>query len=499
MTPRNAHQQSSETAHPSSTQHEGHVESTHVENRAADAAQLPEPTSALEPPIESHQQLEVPAIEENLADGSVEGPSESVEDIDEPIDAQSIARNAFAQLGALLLDAGYAVTDVHFSLGKVARKTGHPEMSFAVLPATVLVSDFPGRPATVVNAEGRELPFWTSARVNGLVRELATGSVPVSEFADRVYRMRTTVRPVAGWELVLGSALLATGLAAVYRVPWWAILSTFIIGGVIGLVIHMSNRIAGAGTIVNFVIGFCSTAAVGILADTFNLGPIPLFAVCAPLVVLVPGATITNALLELSSTDMVTGSSRLMYGLLVLGFMTTGIGAAAMVTGLTIDRSGAALLGEVGLVNSEHSGWYGIPPSWVTWVGVIGIALGISLAFKAGPLLTVLGVPALVITYAGTVWLSPYIGGIAATGVVGAAIFFAARTLEWFVPRAPAIVTFRPVFLLLVPGTVGLVALTTFNDQAMLDALGTFLSLSIGTKIGAVVADLVFRGESQRD
>lgn len=460
-----------------------------------------QPDVRFESPPEFHTDTSAitPLTEENLADGAVEGPSESALDIDEPIDDQSIARNAFAQLGALLLDAGYAVTDVHFSLGKVARKTGHPEMSFAVLPATVLVSDFPGRPATVVNAEGRELPFWTSARVNGLVRELATGTVPVSEFADRVYRMRTTVRPVAGWELALGSALLATGLAAVYRVPWWAILSTFIIGGVIGLVIHVSNRIAGAGTIINFVVGFCSTAAVGVLAEAFNLGPIPLFAVCAPLVVLVPGATITNALLELSSTDMVTGSSRLMYGVLVLGFMTTGIGAAAMVTGLTIDRSGAALLGEISQVNSDQSGWFGVPPEWATWLGVVGIALGISLAFKAGPLLTVLGVPALVITYAGTVLLSPHIGGIAATGVVGALIFLAARTLEWFVPRAPAIVTFRPVFLLLVPGTVGLVALTTFDDQAMLNALGTFLSLSIGTKIGAVISDLVFRGEPKQD
>lgn len=412
-----------------------------------------------------------------------------------PLDDQSIARNGFAQLGALLLDAGYAVTDVHFALTKVAKKTGHPEMSFAVLPATILVSDYPGRPATVVNATGAELPFWTSARANGLVRELSSGNVPVTEFADRVHRMRTTVRPVAWWEMVSGSSLLAAGLATLFRTPWWAIVAALLIGAIIGLVISGASRIRGAGTIVTFVIAFCSTAAVGILALGFDIGPIPLYAVCAPLAVLVPGATITNALLELSSTDMVTGSSRLMYGLLVLGFMTTGIGAGAKATGLTIDSSAASLLGEITEVSNDLAGWAALPPVWLSWFGVAAMALGISLAFKAGPMLTAVSIPAMAITYGGTVLLTPLVGGIAATGIVGAFFYFMARSLERYVPRAPALVTFRPVFLLLVPGTVGLVALASFDDHALITALGTFLSLSIGTKTGAVIADLVYRPE----
>lgn len=423
-------------------------------------------------------------------------PSAEHEDTNpQDLDPQSIARNAFAQLGALLLDAGYAVTDVHFSLAKVAEKTGHSEMSFAVLPATVLVSDFPGRPATVVNAAGTELPFWTSARVNGLVRDLASGDIPVGDFADRIHRIRITVKPVAAWELTVGSALLSAGLATLFRIPWWAFLSALIIGGLVGLALHYSSKITGANTIIAFVVAFCSTASVGALAEAFSLGPIPLFAVCAPLAIIVPGATITNALLELSSTDMVTGSSRLMYGILLLGFMTTGIGAGARASGLTIDSSGATLLGDITTISSDHPGWAAVPPLWWSWLGVVAMAIGISIAFKAGPLLTILSVPAMAITYGGTVLLSPYIGGIAATGVVAAAFFFLARGVERYVPRAPAIVTFRPVFLLLVPGTVGLVALTTFDDAALITALGTFLSLSIGTKVGATIADLVYRTE----
>lgn len=422
-------------------------------------------------------------------------------------------RNAFAHLGALLLDAGYAVTDVHMALSKVAEKTGHPEMTFAILPQTVMVSDEPSGAATVVNATGAELPFRTTARVSALVRKLATGKVPVSGFSKHIQTIRDEAVAPGLWAVSLGSGLLSAGLGMLFRIPWWSVITAAILGVIIGLVIYGAGRVRGAGTIITFVIAFCSTFAVGLLASTLDLGPIPLFAVCAPLAVLVPGATITNGLLELSSTDMVTGSSRLMYGVLVLGFMTTGIGAAARVTGLTINSHGATLLGDVhglgalgerrGLADFDGLGMLGglsalerLPPLWVSWIGVVGVAMGISLAFGAGRMLTLLSIPAMMLTYAGITMLSPWIGSIGAAGVVACVFFFLARGLEWRVPRAPAIVTFRPAFLLLVPGVVGLVALTTFDDAALITALGTFLSLSIGTKTGAVLADLVFRHEA---
>jgi len=418
-------------------------------------------------------------------------------------DPHSTSRNAFAQLGALLLDAGYAVTDVQFSLAKVAEKTGHTNMTFAVLPQTVMVSDQPGAAATVINATGVELPFITTARANSLVRDMSAGKIPTTEFDTRIHQLREASVGVSTSEMVLGSALLSAGLAILFRVPWWSVIAALVLGAFIGLFIHLAQRVRGAGTIITFAIAFCSTLAVGVLVNVMDLGPVPLFAVCAPLAVMVPGATITNALLELSATDMVTGSSRLMYGLLVLGFMTTGIGAAAKATGLRIDATGANLLGEVTNVTTDLGGFEALPPLWFSWIGVIAMAAGIGLAFKAGQMLTYVSVGAMVLTYAGISLLSGPLGGIGATGVVGAVFFFLARTLERYVPRAPAIVTFRPAFLLLVPGTVGLVALTTslteIDDRALLTALGTFLSLSIGAKTGAVVSDLVYRHEKNPD
>jgi hypothetical protein len=47
----------------------------------------------------------------------------------------------------------------------------------------------------------------------------------------------------------------------------------------------------------------------------------------------------------------------------------------------------------------------------------------------------------------------------------------------------PATVSFQPAFLLLVPGTVGLVALASFDAAAPAAAPMIFISLCIGTKV----------------
>jgi hypothetical protein len=49
-------------------------------------------------------------------------------------------------------------------------------------------------------------------------------------------------------------------------------------------------------------------------------------------------------------------------------------------------------------------------------------------------------------------------------------------------------VTFQPAFLLLVPGTVGLVALSSTSTSALATAGATFASVCIGTQVGALLA-----------
>ncbi|UJP11674.1 threonine/serine exporter family protein [Microbacterium sp. KUDC0406] len=284
--------------------------------------------------------------------------------------------------------------------------------------------------------------------------------------------------------------MLSGALAALFRCPWWAIVLALVVGLLVGGLTLLMMRVRAAAAVAPFVSAFISTILVGTAANALDLSPVPLFAVCAPIAILVPGALMTNALLELTSTDIVTGASRLMYGLIMLAFMAAGVYAGARLTGMHIDSASAALVGDAVQLTNDHGGWQALPPLWAAWFAVIVLAIGIGLAFGSGFRLTVVCVVVMTGTYAVLALLSPMMGNVVATGVAGALLFVAARVLERVTLAVPATVSFQPAFLLLVPGTIGLVSLASFDPQAVATALMMFLSLSIGTKVGALLADL---------
>lgn len=396
-------------------------------------------------------------------------------------------------LGVLLLECGTSVTDVRGSLEQVSRRSlpGSP-VEFAILPEMVMVSR-PGSSSstTTVIGKGRALTFRQSARASSLVRDLETGAVPLSAAPARIAAIRATPRRLPGLQNVIGCGLLSLSLAALFRCPWWAILLALVVGAMVGGLTLLMMRVRAAAAIAPFVSALMSTMLVGAVAGLLDLGPVPLFAVCAPIAILVPGALITNALLELTSTDIVTGASRLMYGLIMLAFMAAGVYSGAALTGLRIDSASAALVGEAVRLTTVSGGWEALPPLWAAWFAVIVLAIGIGLAFGSGFRLTVVCVIVMTGTYAVLALFSQVVGSVVATGVAAAVLFVAARVLERVTLAVPATVSFQPAFLLLVPGTVGLVSLASFDAQALVSAPMMFLSLCIGTKVGALLADLV--------
>lgn len=211
-----------------------------------------------------------------------------------------------------------------------------------------------------------------------------------------------------------------------------------------------------------------------------------------------PGALITNALLELTAADIVTGASRLVQGLIMLGFMAAGIASGSALTGLHVDPSSAALVGEVAGVGTSLDGWEAVPSYWVSWVAVVVLAVGLGLVFRSGWRLTLVSVAVMVTAYALVSGTTPVWGSVVATGATAALLFVGTRLLERLAPAIPATVSFFPAFLLLVPGTVGLVAVATFDAQALATPLATFVSLCIGTKIGGLLPGLFARNAPHR-
>lgn len=425
-------------------------------------------------------------VSEGRFDAGDGGPTDAA-----PPPAPDEHDGALAELGVLLLDAGLSVTDVRAALESV-RSANLPDaaMSFAVLPSAVFVSrsDRGGR-VVMGNASAEPLSVRQSAHASRLVHRLAARVVRPDAIEERIREIRALPFRHRSLAWIAGSALIAAGLAVLFRCPWWAILVATLVGVVVGAITTVMNRVGPAAAIVPFVSAFVSTLLVGAIAGWLAVGPVPLFAVAAPIAILVPGALITNALLELTAADIVTGSARLAYGLIVLGFMTVGIIAGGAVTGLRVDPDSAALIGQAASVSTEHGGWSALPPLWLSWIGVAVLAAGLGLAFGSGARLMGVSVVVMCCTYAVLVALTPVFGSAVATGAAAAALFVAARLLERMTFAVPATISFQPAFLLLVPGTVGLVALTSLDTESIAAAPLVFVSLCIGTKVGSVIID----------
>ena len=115
--------------------------------------------------------------------------------------------------------------------------------------------------------------------------------------------------------------------------------------------------------------------------------------------------------------------------------------------------------------------------------------MGVGLFGSASARLTTVIVGALLLTYALVVGLQPGLGTVVATGVAAAVVLAATRALEALAPDYPSIVVFRPAYWLLVPGSFGLVALTSADADPIVTTFGTVIALTIGTQVGAIVAE----------
>ncbi|MCG7284889.1 threonine/serine exporter family protein [Cellulomonas sp. ACRRI] len=395
-------------------------------------------------------------------------------------------RRVLGDLGVLMLEGGASVGEVRRSLERSGPVT------VSVLARTVVVTDRDGGASTLVASGGDDLSFEQAAHASRLARLVEGGTVGLGQVPDRIAAVRAMRRRHPRAEQVVGSALVACGLAAVTRCPWWAVLVALVVGAGVGALSQLLGLLEGGSAVLPFVVALASTLAVGAVAAAASWGPIPLFAVCAPIAILVPGALITNALLDLTATDVVTGSGRLVYGLLVLALMALGIFAGASLTGLAVDPGSVALIGQdAGPAPVDAGAWQQLPPTWVAWVGVAVLAAGVGLAFGSGARLSAVNVVVMTATFTLLRALVPAVGEAAAAGIAAAALFLIARWGERRTLALPAAATFQPAFLLLVPGTVGLVALTGTDSVALTTSLTTFVAICLGVKFAALVADNV--------
>jgi len=384
-------------------------------------------------------------------------------------------------LGRLLLASGDAVSDINLKLRSIANVWGAPEAQFIVMPNLMMASFDPDRPAHIMSRDlaTDQLRIDQVIKVMQLAKVAEKGNVGPGEMVRRLDEVERSKRKRPVLPEVVGNVIMTFGFALLFRPDEASFLLYLVLGTLIGLMMAFSRKLAGVSTVMPVAVSFvASIVAFSVTGDRYDSAPIE--ALIPALVVLLPGALLTMSAVDLASGEVVSGSSRFLEGMLQLSLLAFGIFAAA------------SLMGVQASATEAHGSGFG---AWAPWVGVPVFVIGISLHEAAPrrmvPWLLLVLYAAYGAQVAGDAMFGPILSGFVATLVVVPLVQY----LERFDSAPPAFALFLPAFLMLVPGSLGLLGVTELASiqptnggmGGIVSTLSAIISIALGLLVGTKV------------
>jgi uncharacterized membrane protein YjjP (DUF1212 family) len=383
------------------------------------------------------------------------------------------------RLGQALLASGEQTPQVELSLRRIATAYGMRRARVVAFPTAIFVSVHDGAREYVTLSEG------------------ATQTLHLDQIGDvfalNAAALRAEIRPAEGLErlsailrrtgrfgrtgMIVGNAILTLGLALVMMASPANLAAAFLLGALVGGIKTLKSDRAVL-SVPTPVIAAALVAGLVFFGVKHGLPLDPAYLLVPPLVTFLPGAMLTYGMVELAYGDLVSGSSRLVGGLVQLILLAIGLAAGAMVAGIVpaeLSGSPAAALD--------------LP--WLPWVGVVVFALGAAIHFSA-PRNALFWLLLVVLAAYAAQLVAGVLVGIHAGGFFGAMV---ATPLAYLIQLRfkgpPAAVTFLPSFWLLVPGSLGLMSVTRmFGDRGsgldeLVVVMFSVVSIALGTLVGA--------------
>ena len=286
-----------------------------------------------------------------------------------------------------------------------------------------------------------------------------------------------------GWLRVIGYAISALGFGAAFRIDIPGLIGVTVMGLIIGTMVLNLSKIPRFNALLPLVATFAAgimVAGASIVLDK----PDPVRLVAIPVLVLLPGATLTSAIIELVSGYMISGASRLVYAVMILGAMAFGGALALTASGISGSR-----LEDVTTT---------MTPAWVAWAGAAIYGIGTFVYFCTPLHLWIPSLFVMILSFGISVLAQPSLGTPLAAGIATAVGLVAAWAINARLGGGPGdLAIFLPTFWLIVPGSTGFVAMTGALESAKdlsnvaASAGLTFFAMAIGMMVATAVYPLL--------
>jgi uncharacterized membrane protein YjjP (DUF1212 family) len=402
----------------------------------------------------------------NAASDGGDGPNR-----DQPADLLAF----IVELGSAMNTAGQPVYVVQERLTNVARSYGARAATVSAFPTYLMVTMGRGEPAAIglTTALGASPRLDQIASLDRLLQEAERGGIRPTEGLRRLEEIRALQPRFGRLQSVAGYSVLAVGICLVLHPAPLEVVAAAVFGGLVGVLraVVRGHQTLQVMTPVIAAFGVSALSALAVKEEISDLGMRPMV---ASLVIFLPGAALTTAVLELAAGQMISGASRLVSGGVQLALLAFGILAGIEAVGIPRARilfGTEALLGE-----------------WSRWIGVLAFAVGVIVADSAPrrsfPSLLVV----LYAAWGGQVVANAVLGGYVAALIGATVMTLMAYVVERLPSAMPAHASFLPGFWLLVPGSLGLIGLTRLaggaGGQELFATVGSIFAVALGVLCG---------------
>ncbi len=388
------------------------------------------------------------------------------------------ARAFLVDMARALAANGTPAHRLEEAMTAVAERLGF-EAEFFATPTSVFASIAePGKVAvtTMTRTQPSDINAERLVRLDELLEDVLAGEVTPAEGRRLGREIQASPDRYGTWATAASIGIASACASLFFGGGLEEMLATLLVGLVVGMLAIVSVRLRELARLVEFACGFVSALGAAVLAsyvEPMNVKIVTLAGVIA----LVPGLSLTVAINELATRNLVAGGARLIGAVMILVSIGFGVALGVQVASMMkLDKVAEA---------SEL-------PGWTEYAALLVAPVALAVLFRVPPrffgMVTVIGVCAYLAASKGAEVLGPELGvsvGAAAVGVLS--------NLYGRLANRPVALVMMPAIILLVPGAIGFRSVSSFLDADALAGLqAAFTALLVGVSLvaGLLIANV---------
>lgn len=322
-----------------------------------------------------------------------------------------------------------------------------------------------------------EIDLGSLARIDELVDELISGERSLQESIERLDEIASKPPPYGYFLTFLAFGASSGAFAMLMHTSWNDVIWSTLLGCVVfGLVVwaEKSRRITEILEPFAALISALLTSMITLIDPSINVPMVILSSIIA----FIPGLSLTVGLSELAARHLISGTARIMDGIMVLFKLYFGA-----VLGMAIAE---LIWGNVNYVPPITT------PSWTAWIAVTILSFSLVILFKARIKDAPWGIISGYIAYGVSVWASTYLG-VALGAFVGAFALGIYSNLFSRMMNLPSSIVRLLGLVVLVPGSKVYIGLNSLvSGQHLFSASSSTIGSQAFLIFMSLVAGIIF-------